>query len=687
METVTKKSTGQKNYTVNLNNVSSQKVNILMVDDHPENLLALEAVLSSPNYHLVKANSGKEALKYLIAQEFAVILLDVQMPGLSGFETAKLIRAREKTKHTPIIFITAISQDSENVKQGYSVGAIDYIFKPFQPETLKQKIEKFVELHKKYQEEINKSEWKRKVALDEISQKLDRTSLDLRTAEALNKVITKTMMDTIVLIDAQGCILIVTSAVKKMFGFYPDELVGKSISVLFSDKVINDKEDDPNNFLSFLYKELGKVIEVKAIRKDESYFPADIQIGATKVEGQQIFICTIRDVTERKQIEEVKRQQFNNLERMVEERTLDLMLSNEKLMQEIEERKKMTDHLLASQERFRKIFEASPCLMAIISLNDRTITDINASWSEFTGYKHEELLKQKMNLRDFIEEDSGKIINIDQPIRNLKIQYRTKSGEMRFGLLSSELIDIASDPCLLFVLTDITESNLLQKELSRLDRLNLIGEMAAGIAHEIRNPMTTVHGFLQVAKGNNVSSDIIDLMLDELNRANSIITEFLNLAKNKVSDKRMQKINSIIEAILPLIGAEATRNSKQIVHQLRDTPEICVDEKEIRQLILNMVLNGLDAMEAGGKLTIETYEDHQDVVLKIEDQGSGMSPEILEKIGTPFFTTKEKGTGLGLAICYSVAERHQASIEIETGEKGTTFSIRFKAGEKNVIDG
>lgn len=684
METVTKKSTQQKNFTVNLNNVSSQKVNILMVDDHPENLLALEAVLSSPNYHLVKANSGKEALKHLISQEFAVILLDVQMPGLSGFETAKLIRAREKTKHTPIIFITAISQDSENVKRGYSVGAIDYIFKPFHPETLRQKIGKFVELHKKYQEEISKSEWKRKVALNEMNQKLDSTALDLRTTEALNKVISKTLIDTIILFDTEGCILKVTSGVKKMFGYHPDELVGKNVSVLLPDKVTNDKEDEPNNFISFLYKELGKVIEVIALRKDESYFPADIQIGATKVEGQQIYICTIRDVTERKQIEEVKRQQFNNLEKMVEERTIDLMLTNEKLQQEIVERRKMTDHLSVSQERFRKIFEASPCLMAIFSLNDLTIIDINASWSLFTGYQHEELLHQKMNLLDFIEEDSGKVINIDQPIRNLKIQYRTKNGEMRFGLLSSELIDIEPDPCLLFVLTDITESNLLQKELSRLDRLNLIGEMAAGIAHEIRNPMTTVHGFLQVAKGNNVSNDIIDLMLDELNRANSIITEFLNLAKNKVSDKRMQNINTIIEAILPLISAEATRNSKQIIHQLRDCSEIYVDEKEIRQLILNMALNGLDAMDAGGKLIIETYEENeQAVVLKIEDQGSGMSPEVLEKIGTPFFTTKEKGTGLGLAICYSVAERHQANIDIETGSSGTTFSIRFKAGESN----
>ena len=156
-----------------------------MVDDHPENLLALEAVLSSPNYHLVSANSGKEALKCLLKQEFAVILLDVQMPGLNGFETAKLIRAREKTKHTPIIFITAISQDSENVQRGYSVGAIDYIFKPFHPETLKQKIEKFVEIHQNYEEKVSKSEWKRTVELKEINQKLDQTYFRFTTDRSI----------------------------------------------------------------------------------------------------------------------------------------------------------------------------------------------------------------------------------------------------------------------------------------------------------------------------------------------------------------------------------------------------------------------------------------------------------------------------------------------------------------------
>ncbi|MFJ8266062.1 PAS domain S-box protein [Peribacillus asahii] len=677
METATKKSIQQKNYTVNINNAASQKVNILMVDDHPENLLALEAVLSSPNYSLVCATSGKEALKCLLKQEFAVILLDVQMPGLNGFETAKLIRARAKTKHTPIIFITAISQDREHVERGYSVGAIDYIFKPFQPEILKSKIEKFVEMHEKYEEEISKSEWQRSVELKEVNQRLNRTTLDLRRTEALTKVIGETLIDTIVTVDDQERILSVNPAVKKMFGYQPEELIEQNVSKLFL-QMIGKNGERSSDFLSSIKQGVGKVIESVALRKDKSDFPVDIQIGETEIEDRQIFVCAIRDVTERKQIEEVKKQQFANLEHIVEQRTIELLLSNEKLQQEIEERKKIADDLFVSQERFRKIFESSPNLMAIISQENGTYMDVNASWVTFTGYSYEELQNQKINLQDFIEEAGGHSIGLEQPIRNMKIQYKTKRGEMRAGLLSSEMIHIEPEPCILFVLTDITERVLLEKEMARLDHLNLIGEMAAGIAHEIRNPMTTVYGFLQVARGRDVSKEVIDLMLDELNRANSIITEFLNLAKNKVSDKQMKNLNTIIKALFPLIQAEAMRASKQVDLDLSECPDISIDEKEIRQFILNMALNGLDAMSAGGKLTIKTYAEEQAVILEIKDQGVGISPEILEKIGTPFFTTKEKGTGLGLAICYSVAERHQAEIDIETGDKGTTFSIRFK---------
>lgn len=125
------------------------KVNVLLVDDHPENLLALEAILEHPEYNLVKATSGPEALRYLLQeQEFAVVVLDIRMDGMDGLQTAAFLRERDKTRHTPIIFLTAYARDSKRVLEGYSLGAVDYLFKPPEPAILRAKVAVFVELFK-----------------------------------------------------------------------------------------------------------------------------------------------------------------------------------------------------------------------------------------------------------------------------------------------------------------------------------------------------------------------------------------------------------------------------------------------------------------------------------------------------------------------------------------------------------
>src|SRR5262249_34037140 len=128
------------------------KANILLVDDRPDKLLAIEAILGSLGQNIVKARSGKEALRCLLQQDFAAILLDVSMPCMDGFETAALIRKRPNSEHTPIIFITSISNSENNVAHGYSLGAVDYLLTPIVPEILRTKVSAFVELYRKSQE-------------------------------------------------------------------------------------------------------------------------------------------------------------------------------------------------------------------------------------------------------------------------------------------------------------------------------------------------------------------------------------------------------------------------------------------------------------------------------------------------------------------------------------------------------
>lgn len=227
---------------------------------------------------------------------------------------------------------------------------------------------------------------------------------------------------------------------------------------------------------------------------------------------------------------------------------------------------------------------------------------------------------------------------------------------------------------------DITEKRKIEEELARFDSLHTLGEMAAGIGHEVRNPLTTVRGYLQVFsyKGKfREYQEQFHTMIEELDRANSIITEFLSLAKNKSLDMECCNLNDIIRPLFPLLQADGFRLGHDVQLELTDIPNSCFDQKEIRQLILNLVRNGFEAMTSAGQVMIRTYAEPGAIVLVIRDTGTGIPAEMLDKLGTPFLTTKESGTGLGLPVCYRVAERHAAQIAIDTSSKGTTFYVKF----------
>ena len=231
-----------------------------------------------------------------------------------------------------------------------------------------------------------------------------------------------------------------------------------------------------------------------------------------------------------------------------------------------------------------------------------------------------------------------------------------------------------------YLKTVITEVKNLGNEVNRLERFNLLGEMASSISHEVRNPMTTVRGFLQVLAEKDKyveEKEILNLMIEELDRANSMISEFLAIGKNKEEKPRLHNISNIVKTISPLIQADALGQDKYLQLNLGKVPSIMVKEKQIRQIILNLTRNGLEAMKPGGTLTISTYIERNMVIIAVKDQGGGIDPKILDKLGTPFLTTKENGTGLGLTTCYRLVSEVDASITIDTGSHGTTFFVNF----------
>ena len=221
----------------------------------------------------------------------------------------------------------------------------------------------------------------------------------------------------------------------------------------------------------------------------------------------------------------------------------------------------------------------------------------------------------------------------------------------------------------------------LQEEIAHIERLNLIGNMAAGLAHEVRNPMTVIKGYLQYFKKKipNSLHDQLDLVLSELARIEMIITDFLAISKINHIAPMEHDLNVIIDSIAPLLQSEALQRGISLELKLdKDISKLTLEEKEIKQLLLNIAMNGLNAMGQHGILTIKTKCHDNGVILSVTDSGCGISKELQKKIFDPFFTTRNEGTGLGLAVCASIVAAHDAKIKVQSKEgKGTHFIITF----------
>ncbi|TWH51985.1 PAS domain S-box-containing protein [Sporomusa sp. KB1] len=313
---------------------------------------------------------------------------------------------------------------------------------------------------------------------------------------------------------------------------------------------------------------------------------------------------------------------------------------------------------------------------------------ISPSILPITGYSAGEYYDDAGLLRSLIHPDDLPVyeafINATGEYSSLPLSLRLISKDNHIIWIENKCVSHYDEKGNLLyldgIIRDVTARKELERLATRVDKLNMAGVMAASVAHEIRNPLTTVSGYLQImareAELHKYENRLV-LMLEELNRANTIISEYLLLAKDKRIELKNHCLNTLIKKISPLIEADAAAVNVAVSLKLQELPTLALDENEIRQLILNLVRNGLEAMPRGGILVIGTSFEKKKVVLWVQDQGIGMPEDILQNLGTPFLTTKDTGTGLGLPICYRIATRHHATIDVKTGNQGTTFLIHF----------
>lgn len=473
--------------------------------------------------------------------------------------------------------------------------------------------------------------------------KLKQAEFALHETETKFKIYVDKSPDGIFIVNGKGDYVDVNPCGCSMLGYSRVELLKKNL------QEISMPNDGVSHFKKL--KETGEIIQEKyLIKKDGTQLPVELKAVSL---GNDLYMEYVRDISERKQFETALRK---------------------------------------SEEQYRVIFANSP--LGVIHI-DRTgcITHSNDKFIEILGSSREKIIGFNMLTQ---LQNTQMIAALQTALKDKVSHYQgiytsVTSGKKLplkavFNCILSEKNEFIGA---IGIFEDISQKVEIEKEMARLDSLNLIGQMAGGIGHEVRNPMTSVRGFLQLLANKENDSkkmEYYDIMIDELDRANSIITEFLSLARDRVVELRPTSLNAIINALYPLLSSDAMEQDRRIMLNKEDVPNIPLNEKEIRQLIINLVRNALEASPSAGVITISTYVSNGEVVLSVEDEGTGIPPEIYDKLGTPFVTTKDNGTGLGVSVCYSIAHKHNAKIDVKTGSTGTTFYVRFNIPQSQTAE-
>jgi len=303
----------------------NRRARILLVDDRPENLLALEAILEPLGHELVRANSGEDALRALLRDDYAVVLIDVQMPGMNGFETVELIKQRDRTKDIPIIFLTAISKDDEYVFRGYEVGAVDYMFKPLHPDILRSKVSVFVDLHLKNQHIREQEHHLRASRERELEQ---RYAVERLEAEARFTEVIASVTDAIITFDDEKHITLFNVGAEQMFGISASDVLHTSLLRLL----------EPTSRAAFARLIAQAALPnrapanrqeiVTACRTGGEQFQFECSLSYLRLTEGGIFTLIGRDITERVATERALRHQAEQLAQISEE----LRATNEDLL-------------------------------------------------------------------------------------------------------------------------------------------------------------------------------------------------------------------------------------------------------------------------------------------------------------------------------------------------------------------
>lgn len=368
-----------------------------------------------------------------------------------------------------------------------------------------------------------------------------------------------------------------------------------------------------------------------------------------------------------------------------------LIESYERLHRIILEKKEMKRTMEASESKYRLIAENTSDLILVME-KDHSISYFSPSHELVLGYSSAEL--EEVELCKLLHPDDVDMFRAtmnrmfeDKEPHSLEFRFRHKQGswiefESRCKPVRGENGTVEH---IVIISRDISERKKAEEILLQSEKLSIAGELAAGVAHEIRNPLTTIKGFLQFYQKENHAMAYGELLLRELERIEMITSELLSLAKPQAAQLTVTNLWALIENTVELLSPQALMNNIAFILSDR-TEEIVVscDRNQLKQLFLNIIKNAIESMPDGGEIFIDLRKEAaSECLISVRDQGCGIPQELLPRLGEPFYSLKEKGTGLGLMICHKIIKQHSGSITYHSKEnEGTLVEIRLPAVEE-----
>lgn len=489
--------------------------------------------------------------------------------------------------------------------------------------------------------------------------------------------------DAVVIVNRDGHIMLVNAQTETMFGYHRDELLGQSVEVLVPEQLRAMHVQHRNGYVSDpKTRPMGAGSELAGRRKDGSAFPVEISLSPMETEEGVLVTSIIRNITERKRVEEEIRRLNHELEQRVLQRTAQL----ERL-----------------RDRAEQYLEVAGVVMVVID-KEQKVTLMNKKGCEVLGYPQDEILGRNWfdhfipeRIRAEVKTVFKNLISEEtEPLEYFQNTVLTKSNQERLIAWHNTVLRDEQGKIYATLSSgeDITEKAILEQKVRHAEKLAAVGQLTSGLAHEIGTPLGVISGraeyMLRKMAEQDPLRENLQRIIAQIDRITKIVQQLLSFTRPKPLEVRPMHLVSMLQDTFLLFEHHF---AKQGVKASLDCPEtlptVMADPDQIQQVCLNLILNAIQAMPQGGRLTIRvrpaalrhlSEDSVQDGYIEIEiaDTGAGIPSEQLQKIFDPFYSTKEpgKGTGLGLNISETIVKSHGGRITVKSQvDEGTVFTI------------